>query len=104
MQSESESFLKADLNIFHVVNAAGVEIPLKSREICIIWFIMTGMKPKDLSLLLNMSEQSLSYHKRKIMRKLQVESNFEFFSWFRRNRRVFNSEEAETCILKPSEF
>lgn len=101
-----ERFLseKAELHIFRIVNAAGIEIPLKGQEICIIWFLMTGMKPKELSLLLKVSEQSLSYHKRKIMRKLQVENNFEFFSWFQCNRRVFNSEDAEVYILKPSEY
>ncbi|WP_288476936.1 LuxR C-terminal-related transcriptional regulator [uncultured Pantoea sp.] len=103
---QHERFLpeRAEQNTMRVINTAGTEIRLKSQEVCIIWFLMTGMKPRDISLFLQITEQNVSYYKRKTMKKLQVKNNFEFFSWFRCNRSVFNSEKAESYILKRSEF
>ncbi|MGD9425661.1 LuxR C-terminal-related transcriptional regulator [Pantoea sp. NSTU24] len=103
---QPERFLpeRAEQNTMRVINTAGIEIRLKSQEVCIIWFLMTGMKPRDISLFMQITEQNVSYYKRKTMKKLQVKNNFEFFSWFRCNRSVFNSEKAESYILKRSEF
>jgi len=103
---QSERFLpqRSEQNSMRVINTAGTEIRLKSQEVCIIWFLMTGMKPRDISLFMHITEQNVSYYKRKTMKKLQVKNNFEFFSWFRCNRSVFNSEIAESYILKRSEF
>ncbi|MFV9668767.1 LuxR C-terminal-related transcriptional regulator [Pantoea sp. KXB25] len=95
---------RVEQNTMRVINTAGTEIRLKSQEVCIIWFLMTGMKPRDISLFLQITEQNVSYYKRKTMKKLQVKNNFELFSWFRCNRSVFNSEKAESYILKRSEF
>jgi DNA-binding NarL/FixJ family response regulator len=103
---QSERFLpqRSEQNSMRVINTAGTEIRLKSQEVCIIWFLMTGMKPRDISLFMHITEQNVSYYKRKTMKKLQVKNNFEFFSWFRCNRSVFSSEKAESYILKRSEF
>ena len=103
---QSERFLpeRAEQNTMRVINAVGTEIRLKSQEVCIIWFLMTGMKPKDISLFMQITEQNVSYHKRKTMQKLQVKNNFEFFSWFRCNRSLFDSQKAESYLLKRSRF
>lgn len=31
-----------------VINADGNPIVLNSQEVCIIWFLMTGMRPKEI--------------------------------------------------------
>lgn len=102
MQSEWSLPERAEQSTMQVINAAGTEIRLKSQEVCIIWFLMTGMKPRDISLLMQTTEQNVSYYKRTAMKKLQVKTNFEMFSWFRGNRSVFKSEKAESFILKRS--
>lgn len=87
-----------------VTNTAGTEIRLKSQEVCIIWFTMTGMKPRDISHFMQITEQNVSDYKRKTMKKLLVNNNFELFSWFQGNRSAFSSEKAESFILKRRGF
>ncbi|MGK3144350.1 helix-turn-helix transcriptional regulator [Pantoea sp. C2G6] len=87
-----------------VINTDGNPIVLNGHEICIIWFLMTGMKPKEISRFMKIKEQNISYYKRKVMRKLHVSNNFEFFSWFLNNRKVFSHERAESFILKRGEL
>lgn len=86
-----------------VINADGNPIVLNSQEVCVIWFLMTGMRPKEIGDFMKKNEHNVSYYKRKVMKKLQVSNNFEFFSWFLNNRKVFSHEKAESFILKRGE-
>lgn len=87
-----------------VINTDGSEVFLNSREVCIIWFLMTGMKPKEISHFMIMTEKNVSYYKRKTMKKLRVNNNVQFFSWFLKNRHLFKNEKAESFILKRGEL
>ncbi|WP_210451186.1 helix-turn-helix transcriptional regulator [Pantoea ananatis] len=56
------------------------------NEIAVAWFFMTGMKSKQIAEWIGISEKSVGYYKRKVMRKIGVKNNNEFIIWLLENK------------------
>lgn len=82
-----------------VKNFHGDPISLNCKELCLIWFSMTGMSFNDISLIMNFSERKVHMHIEKIKSKLKTPINPLFTIWFINNRSLFNNESVEYVIL-----
>lgn len=69
------------------------------KEIAVTWFFMTGMNAKKISEWSGIPEKSISYYKRRVMKKIGAENNNEFIMWFLDNRSNYLKEENERSIL-----
>ena len=69
------------------------------KEIAVTWFFMTGMTAKNISEWSGIPEKSISYYKRRVMKKIGAENNNEFIMWFLDNRSNYLKEENERSIL-----
>lgn len=69
------------------------------NEVAVTWFFMTGMSLKQIGEWSGLPEKSVSYYKRRVMRKIGVNNNNEFIIWFLKNRKNFQCGAAEKIIL-----
>lgn len=81
-------------------NSAGDEVRLNHYEVCVTWFLMTGMRPKEISIFMKTHERNISYYKRTAMKKLCVTTNAQFLMWFLKNKEKFDSFNIERLLLK----
>lgn len=72
------------------------------NEVAVTWFFMTGMTLKQIAEWLGLTEKSVSYYKRRVMRKIGVKNNNEFIMWYLRNRSIYQGSAAEFSILRRS--
>ncbi|KAF6660693.1 helix-turn-helix transcriptional regulator [Enterobacteriaceae bacterium EKM102V] len=70
------------------------------KEVAVTWFFMTGMTMKEIAEWSGISEKSVSYHKRRVMKKIGVVNNNEFIIWFLENRKNYQGARAESGILR----
>lgn len=68
-----------------IYNDRGV-IKLTSTQIKICKFFYDGIATKTASLLLNLSEKTISTHKRNVMRKINVINNQGLYLWIEKNK------------------
>lgn len=68
---------------------------LTGNEIAIIGYYMTGMKLQQIACRTGIDVLKIRYHKRTVMRKLDVKSNKDLILWFIANRPSFSLEERE---------
>ncbi|WP_019212153.1 helix-turn-helix transcriptional regulator [Yersinia massiliensis] len=68
-----------------ICNDRGV-IKLTSTQIKICEFFYNGITTKTASLLLNLSEKTISTHKRNVMRKINVINNQGLYLWIEKNK------------------
>ncbi|WP_231591980.1 helix-turn-helix transcriptional regulator [Yersinia massiliensis] len=68
-----------------ICNDRGV-IKLTSTQIKICEFFYNGVTAKTASLLLNLSEKTISTHKRNVMRKINVINNQGLYLWIEKNK------------------
>lgn len=61
-------------------------LKFNDKEVAVTWFFMTGMTMKEIAEWTGMSSKSISYYKRRAMRKIGVKNNNEFIMWFLKNR------------------
>lgn len=81
-------------------NSEGREVHLNAHEICITWFLMTGMRPREISRFMRIHERNVSYYKRTTMKKICASNNSQFLIWFLKNREKFNYAQNEELFLK----
>ncbi|MBD8144405.1 helix-turn-helix transcriptional regulator [Pantoea agglomerans] len=72
------------------------------NEVAVTWFFMTGMTLKQIAEWLGLTEKSVSYYKRRVMRKIGVKNNNEFIMWYLGNRSIYQGSAAEFSILRRS--
>lgn len=72
------------------------------NEISITWFFMTGMTIKQIAEWSGLKEKSVSYYKKRVMRKVGVRNNNEFIMWFLENRINYQEGRVEFSILRRS--
>jgi len=72
------------------------------NEIAVTWFFMTGMTLKQIAEWSGIPEKSVSYYKRRVMKKIGAVNNNEFIIWFLKNRSVYQGRCAEISILRRS--
>lgn len=65
------------------------------NEVSVTWFYMTGMTEKEISEWTGLPKKSVSYYKRRMMRKIGVKNNNEFIMWFLENRQSYQSHRLE---------
>jgi len=70
------------------------------NEIAVTWFFMTGMTSKQIAEWTGLKEKSVSYYKRRVMRKIGVKNNNELIMWLLQNRTIYHSLRAEFSILR----
>lgn len=70
------------------------------NEVAVTWFFMTGMTLKQIAEWSGLKEKTVSYYKRKVMRKIGVKNNNEFIMWFLKNRAIYQDSRAEHGILR----
>jgi DNA-binding NarL/FixJ family response regulator len=70
------------------------------KEVAVTWFFMTGMTMKAIAEWSGIPEKSVSYHKRRVMKKIGVVNNNEFIIWFLENRKNYQGGRAESGILR----
>ncbi|MCT6592920.1 helix-turn-helix domain-containing protein [Pantoea dispersa] len=70
------------------------------KEIVVTWFFMTGMNMKQIAEWSGIPEKSVSYYKRRVMKKIGVVNNNEFIIWFLENRNNYQGDRAESGILR----
>ncbi|AOE42555.1 helix-turn-helix transcriptional regulator (plasmid) [Pantoea agglomerans] len=75
-------------------------LKFNEKEVAVIWFFMTGMRVKDIAEWTGMSDKSISYYKRRAMRKIGVKNNNEFIMWFLKNRNNHQISRLEFSILR----
>ncbi|MDF7788619.1 LuxR C-terminal-related transcriptional regulator [Pantoea stewartii] len=75
-------------------------ITFTENEIAVSWFFMTGMKLRQIAEWTGLTEKSVSYYKRRVMRKVGVKNNNELIMWFLENRSVYQGRSAEFSILR----
>ncbi|KTS72220.1 helix-turn-helix transcriptional regulator [Pantoea stewartii] len=73
------------------------------KEIMVTWFFMTGMTMKQIAEWTNIPEKSVSYFKRKVMRKVGVDNDNEFIMWFLENRQTYRNDNEELSIMQSSQ-
>ncbi len=61
---------------------------------------MTGMTLKQIAEWSGISEKSVSYYKRRVMKKIGVKNNNEFIIWFLENRKNYQSSCSQFSILR----
>ncbi|MFN2049721.1 helix-turn-helix transcriptional regulator [Pantoea agglomerans] len=72
------------------------------NEVAVTWFFMTGMTLKQIAEWLGLTEKSVSYYKRRVMREIGVKNNNEFIMWYLGNRSIYQDSAAEFSILRRS--
>ncbi|MDE8555935.1 helix-turn-helix transcriptional regulator [Pantoea agglomerans] len=72
------------------------------NEVAVTWFFMTGMTLKQIAEWLGLTEKSVSYYKRRVMRKIGVKNNNEFIMWYLGNRTIYQGGAVEFSILRRS--
>ncbi|MBC0855525.1 helix-turn-helix transcriptional regulator [Pantoea stewartii] len=77
-------------------------ITFTENEIAVSWFFMTGMNLRQIAEWTGLKEKSVSYYKRRVMRKVGVKNNNELIQWFLENRAVYQGRSAEFSILRRS--
>ena len=77
-------------------------VKLTEREIAVTWFFMTGMRLKQIAEWTGLKEKSVSYYKRRVMKKVGVKNNNELIMWFLENRAAYQCHSAELSILRRS--
>ncbi len=70
------------------------------NEVAVTWFFMTGMTMRQISEWSGIPEKSVSYYKRRVMKKIGVKNNNEFIIWFLENRENYQDSRAEFSILR----
>lgn len=73
------------------------------NEVAITWFFMTGMTLKQIAEWVGMSDKTVSYYKRRVMRKVGAKNNSEFIIWFLKNKSIYQEENVELSILRRRE-
>ncbi|KGL57904.1 helix-turn-helix transcriptional regulator [Pantoea ananatis] len=81
--------------MFKVIGEYGGVVFLTENDIAIIGYYMTGMKLQQIACRTGMDVLKIRYHKRTVMRKLDVKSNKDLILWFIANRPSFSLEERE---------
>ncbi|MCW0307097.1 helix-turn-helix transcriptional regulator [Pantoea ananatis] len=75
-------------------------ISLNENEVAVTWFFMTGMTLKQIAEWTGLKEKSVSYYKRRVMRKIGVKNSNEYILWFLKNRAIYQGSSAEFSILR----
>lgn len=75
-------------------------LKFNEKEVAVTWFFMTGMSVQQIAEWTGMSKKSVSYYKRRIMRKIGVKNNNEFIMWFLENKQSYESSRIEFSILR----
>ncbi|MDN4129995.1 MULTISPECIES: helix-turn-helix transcriptional regulator [Pantoea] len=70
------------------------------NEVAVTWFFMTGMTMKQIAEWSGIPEKSVSYYKRRVMKKIGVVNNNEFIIWFLENRNNYQEKHMEFSILR----
>lgn len=70
------------------------------NEVAVTWFFMTGMTLRQIAEWTGFKEKTVSYYKRRVMRKIGVKNNNEFIMWFLKNREIYQGRRAEYGILR----
>ncbi|EPD3811765.1 helix-turn-helix transcriptional regulator [Cronobacter dublinensis] len=73
-------------------------LSFNEKEAAVTWFFMTGMSLKQIGEWSGIPEKSVSYYKRRVMRKIGVNNNNEFIIWFLKADTIFQCEAAEQII------
>ncbi|MEJ1268928.1 helix-turn-helix transcriptional regulator (plasmid) [Pantoea allii] len=70
------------------------------NEVAVTWFYMTGMTMKQIAEWSGIPEKSVSYYKKRVMKKIGVANNNEFIIWFLENRNTYQESRMEFSILR----
>lgn len=73
------------------INKEGKTVTFSENEICILWFLITGMTSRKISKWMNMPEKMVSYYKVKAMKKIKVKNKVELNMWLSQ-KRVYSTE------------
>lgn len=70
------------------------------NEVAVTWFFMTGMTVRQIAEWMSLQEKTVSYYKRRVMKKIGVKNDNEFIMWFLENRLSYQRSEIEFSILR----
>ncbi|PKC45550.1 hypothetical protein V461_05985 [Pantoea ananatis BRT98] len=70
------------------------------NEVAVTWFFMTGMTMKQIAEWSGIPEKSVSYYKRRVMKKIGAVNNNEFITWFLQNKKNYQGSHVEFSILR----
>ncbi|MGX9244092.1 MULTISPECIES: helix-turn-helix transcriptional regulator [Pantoea] len=76
------------------------KVVFTENEVAVTWFFMTGMTMKQIAEWTGLPEQSISYYKKRVMRKVGANNNNEFIIWFLKNRKSYQYTMVEYTILR----
>ena len=77
-------------------------LSLTEHEVAVTWFFMTGMTLKQIAEWSGLKEKTVSYYKRRVMRKIGVKNNNEFIMWFLKNRAIYQGckQNMASCVAE----
>lgn len=81
-----------------IIDHEGCTLKFNESEVSVTWFFMTGMTVEQIAEWTGLSKKSVSYYKRKVMKKIGVKNNNDFIMWFLGNRHSRQSSTAEFSI------
>ena len=78
----------------------GNKVVLSELETTVIWFYMTGMRMEEVAERTGLKPQSVSYFKRKVMRKIGAENSNDLIIWYISQRKFLCNYDIEGYILR----
>ncbi|MDF7788601.1 helix-turn-helix domain-containing protein [Pantoea stewartii] len=76
------------------------KLSFTEKEISVTWFYMSGMNMKQIAEWTGLPENSVSYYKRSVMRKIGVKNNNEFIKWLLKSETSQQDKRYKFSILK----
>lgn len=78
----------------------GDNVVLSEVEITVIWFYMTGLRIEQIAERTGLKAQSVSYFKRKVMRKIGAENSNFLIIWYISQRHSLYESDVMGCVLR----
>lgn len=78
----------------------GENVILSEVETIVIWFFVTGMKMEEVAEQTGLKPKSVSYFKRKVMRKIGATNNNDLFIWYLSQRKFLYESDVEGLTLR----
>jgi len=78
----------------------GDKVVLSEVELTVIWFFMTGMKMEEIAERTGLKKQSVSYFKRKVMRKIGAENSSELIVWYLSQRNYLCKSDVYGLVVR----
>lgn len=81
------------------MNDTNCRLTFSENEMIVTWFFMTGMTTKQISEWTNLSEKSVNYLKKSVMKKVGAKNSNELIIWLLNNNQSFCYKRSESSKL-----